>query len=353
MVARLVLAIVSLAATLVAAEITLRVWPALLPDAGYALAPFDAELGLPVHGAVAYHGLRGVRRRPNPEGFLDIEHEPRARPGVERVAFFGDSYVEALQVQLNETFWTILARQRGGRLETFAFGVSGWGTLHSWLAYQKLGPRYSPDTVVHLFVKNDPGDNLKAIADVHAFGKPSAAPSPDALGFEVIPFSPPHRSWKRWLVDAGRRHSLLARVAWSQRRQFQRERINPEPATPDQNAHPSTWPPKLLADAKQVTRGILARFADDVRGNGARFAVLYVPRGDAELRGELDPSDLWLPWLEQVCEELGIRLLDPTEALRERSRAGSSVYGDHWTPAGHREIAAVVARFLDEERPGQ
>jgi len=105
-----------------------------------------------------------VESRVNRDGFLDADHAPDKPPGTVRVGFFGDSYVEGLQVSLEKRFFRLLPeRIRGVPFEYFGFGMSGFGTVHSYLNERAWGRTYDLDAVVYVFVENDPGDNIARI----------------------------------------------------------------------------------------------------------------------------------------------------------------------------------------------
>jgi hypothetical protein len=119
----------------------------------------------------------------------------------------------------------------------------------------------------------------------------------------------------------------------------------------NQNDLPSTWPPAVLAEAKELTDRILTEFASSVRRDGRKAFVLYVPRGPSELDGTLPENELWLPWLEGVTDRLALPLLDPTSALRQRQSKGRPVYDDHWSPDGHEVIAQFLAESFCSQLP--
>ena len=238
--ARLTLLGLSLVVALVLVETALRWVPAAWPRGSFGVARFDPRLGLNVHaGAAVYNKVRWVRRNPNDAGFMDAEHRDSKPPGTLRVGFFGDSYVEAVQVPLETTFFRRVPAQIDGiSVETLAFGISGWGTLHSLMAYRELGPRYDLDWVVYVFVKNDAGDHYHALQSAHrgrVTVKPSAELSTAPPGFDVLP---PQRaegasSWRR-LKRVVTRYSMLARVLRAQLRLAGATRETPtEPTGPE------------------------------------------------------------------------------------------------------------------------
>ncbi len=356
-----------MAAIFVLAESTLRWMPSLLPKGHYGSGQFDEELGLNVHGSTALHNkVRFVRRVPNRAGFMDVDHVLEKTPGVLRVGFFGDSYVEAIQVPLESTFFRLLSKQLGAdRIETFSLGISGWATLHSLMAYQVFGDQYGLDVVVYAFVANDPGDNSYSIQSLQAGGMtptPAAVVADNADGFEIRwPNDPDSLSAAfrvgKWL----QRRSLLVQLIFARIQLLRSQGItlNSEPMASkagestgsttravNQNDLPSDWPPETLHEARLLTRRIIERFAESVRDDGRQFLVLYVPRGNDEVEGDLPVEDSWLPWLRETTADLGIPLLDPTSALETRQRTGTLTYDDHWSPAGHEVIAEFLADSL-------
>jgi hypothetical protein len=343
----------------VVGEVALRLVPQLLPKGHYGSGRFDEELRLKVHGSPAiYNKVRFVRRAPNAAGFMDIDHETPKPDGTTRVGFFGDSYVESLQVPFSQTFFARLEQDlHRERVETYSLGISGWGTLHSLLAYQALANEHDLDIAVYVFVENDPGDNSYAIRGAQKRGQ---TPSPSA----VLKDSPPGFDI-RWPTDPAdlplsyrigkwiQNRSLLAKLLNSRLQLIAKQGARPANESPgkldpgrsravNQNDLPSTWPPSLLAEAKELTERILGEFVSSVRRDGRKVFVLYVPRGTNEVNGTLPENDRWLPWLTTVTERLEVELLDPTTALRKRQATGRPVYDDHWSPDGHE----VIARFL-------
>ncbi len=350
-------AVVLIGLALLAGEVVIRTVPSLLPRDSYGSTRFDPETRLLVHGRpVTYHDVRLVKRTPNRHGFLDVEHEAAKPDSTFRVGFFGDKYAEGQQVPLEATYFRqIPTHIRGQHVETLAFGGYDWGTLHSLLNYRKYGELYDLDLVVYLFFANDPRDHSYTLAGESR--APLAVLSGGRAGYEVRFAGTPERKPIRKFIQA---HSMLANIfyTWifgglSQRQATPDEDARSEWSRPavDWDAPPSTWPPDVLADARMLTRNILADFARAVRGDGREFAVLYVPFEDQELFGRLPRDDAWRSWVVETCEGLGIPVIDPTDALLARRNQGDAVYDDHWSPAGHEVVAAVVTGYLEENLP--
>ena len=87
-----------------------------------------------------------------------------------RIAILGDSYAEARQVSVKETFWAVLERElakcpylSGWQVEVINFGVSGYGTAQELMTLRHRVSDYSPDIVVlAVLTGNDVTDNLRA-----------------------------------------------------------------------------------------------------------------------------------------------------------------------------------------------
>ena len=120
-------------AVLVALEIAFRAFPSLLPAGGYGGGRPHPELGVNVHGSrLIYNKVRFVVREPNAEGFMDVEHDPAKAPGTLRIGFFGDSYVEAIQVPLEAVFFRRLGE---------ALAPAGW---RPWASASPVGAPSTP-----------------------------------------------------------------------------------------------------------------------------------------------------------------------------------------------------------------
>lgn len=359
--ANLLLAVFALAFVALALEAAFRLAPPLLPAGVYGAGRFDPDLRMNVQGSrVIYNKTRHLVREPNRDGFMDVDHE-RAKPaGAFRVGFFGDSYVESVQVPLDDVFFRRLA-QGEASLEAFGFGISGWGTLQAFEAWKVLAPRYDLDAAYYVFVENDPGDNsIEVGGRVPSAAKPFAELADEPPGYRVAWPAPDHGPWWRGIGKWLQRHSLLAHVVRERAVQLvsygvslrgSREAVSMASAAgavPNQNDLASTWPRPYAERAERLAERLLEAWKRESDARGVPLAVLYVPRGEEQLTGALPVADTWLPWLRGACERIGLPLVDPSEVLAARLRAGDAVYGDHWTESGHAVIARVIERDLRE-----
>jgi hypothetical protein len=79
------------------------------------------------------------------------------RPGVGRIAVVGDSFVEALQVPVGESFVEHAVREMGGpdRLEAFRFAIAGAPLSQYVHMVEREVLRFRPDRIVVLLIHND------------------------------------------------------------------------------------------------------------------------------------------------------------------------------------------------------
>lgn len=144
----------------------------------------------PLLGKRLRAGYRAVQSREghavvavNGHGFRDVEWSVSKAAHVSRVAFVGDSFIEAAHVPFEDTVVARVAEilNRDGRsvpVEVMNFGVSGYGTAQELLLLRDRVAKFSPDVVVlAIYAGNDPAENHPLLApDKHrSFIIPSVA----------------------------------------------------------------------------------------------------------------------------------------------------------------------------------
>lgn len=166
--ATLILALASVAAALVAAEVGLRLAGAGEPDRNAAPVPPDPELaGLPELRTtleLAQANVRGVHEgvlhRTNSAGMRGPEIALQAPPGTFRIALVGDSVTMGHRVKEEDTYAARLQRAFHGapgqaRVEVLNLGLSGANIRHVLGRLERVGLPYQPDLVVYGFTLND------------------------------------------------------------------------------------------------------------------------------------------------------------------------------------------------------
>lgn len=355
----LLLVLFGVSLALIFGEIALRVLP--IPGIVATKTYFDPALGYRRFAGeknvyISADG-RKVVRLSNSNGYFDREHAAE-KGNFFRIGLFGDSFVESLQVELDETYYALVQdRLRDKRVECIAIGRAGYSALHAYLECRRWMKHYDLDLVVYVFYENDMGDQVKGTK--RHFYLPYAELT--ETGYAV------HRPLRaevrfprlfRW-IDAARNHSVLFRNAWARSEAlfFRNDFSNPSdkdqieealltldkmPATGDR---PSAWP----LPRRQYAETLMARIVRDINalvaGNGRRFAVFYIPEA-REFRKPTDEQDSWKKFLEDLCERENIPFIDPSRALVLHEKREGAVFGDHFTAAGHRAAAEALTEWL-------
>jgi len=143
-------------------------WPAVnLPGIGHVYEP-NAEL-------IATNNVDyWVRERINSLGFPDREPIPleKARDSF-RVAFIGDSFVAAIEVDYKSKQHIVLEKKLNARLgenrvTAYAFGHSGTGQMNQLPYYDAFASKYQPHLVVLVLVANDFCNNSALLEGMRA-----------------------------------------------------------------------------------------------------------------------------------------------------------------------------------------
>ena len=136
----------------------------------------------------------------NPMGLRDPRQSYAKPPGTFRILALGDSFVEAAQVQANETVTARLEAMLGTTtsrpVEVINGGVLGYGTTQEYLLLDLEGPKYQPDLVLLFFCYcNDVANNNYRLdlinGDLNRALKPYFDLEDDSDELRLIPPPPP------------------------------------------------------------------------------------------------------------------------------------------------------------------
>ena len=341
-------------------------------------------------GAEGWNAIEGTAYvKVNSRGLRDREHALPKPSGVYRIAVLGDSYAEALQVGLEETFWWQLARrlegcgfQPGKRIEAVNFGVSGYGTAQQLVTLRLRAWDYAPDLVLLAFFPgNDVRNNSRALEREDE--RPFFVLREGALvlddSFKTMPSfiqsreigrrrEPLHGMRLYQLmrkVRAGNielRHNAPIAVAVadggkpvaSLAERGLDEHVLREPAD-------AAW-----RDAWAVTEALMVAMQRETSAHGARFVVTVLSNAgavypDPAVRRRyaefLGVSDLLYPErrLRELGERRGMEVVTLTEDMQRYADAtrtylhgfANTRFGfGHWNQAGHALGAELIARRL-------
>lgn len=340
-------------------------------DVGWAHIP-GARAEVPVCG-----GEREIARHAITINALGQRDRPRqlARTGgVGRVLVLGDSFVEAMQVELDESFPALLEHRLG--IEMLNAGVSGYSADNELRMFTSRGRRYRPDAV--LLVVQVANDVLDCGSRLYLENLHGLLPKPWLRARDASP----------GLTLCVRTHRAAARVAaasppflWNHSRALRATLAQGIPtllraACRGAADVPRDIPPLLgvyrpptdaaWLEAWATLEDALRDLARRVRHTGARLGVAIAPGGaeyDLALRAWLlraaprDRQDDWdfdYPFrrLTETLARESVPTISLLPALRDHfaatGRTGAYGGDGHWSAEGHAVVARALATFVSE-----
>lgn len=378
---KVVQSVVALVAFVAAVEIALRL-------AGIAYPP--KMFTDPVVGLIYRPGTNFVYRE---EGYADVQVNqesvrdvdwPLDKPADEfRIAVLGDSFVEALQVpvedRLTEQMADLLSHDAafaGKKVRVMNFGMSGFGTGQEYLMLRERAAKYQPDIVVLAFLSgNDFSDNCRSLREHNQ--RPFFEVRDGKLVLDDS-FAK-KRSWKDELARELAAESRILQVTYEAKRDLRDLRgWAPETAQKDGASRElelneyAYLPPETPAwkEAWQITEQLLLAINDESRKIGAKLLVVVMPNDDQmhpdPARRQQFADHLKIDSLEypnqrimSFCREHEIPALDLLPPMRTYGEEhGVYLHGfentamgrGHWNPAGHRLGAELIAAKIHEMR---
>jgi hypothetical protein len=293
--------------------------------------------------------------------------------GRQRVLVLGDSFVEAIQVELEETFTARLEERL--RIEMLNAGVSGYSTDNELRAFVSRGARYAPDAVVLVFhVGNDVLENGARLYLENPHGLPpkpwlTASDATPALArclavhraIARLAAATPALVWDHSRIVRGALTSGVETLAYACANAVGPPLI---PGVPDLLGVYGAPATPAWTEAWDTTAATLVELAGRVRATGARFAVVLSPAGleiDSRLLGwhilfapvlATRTWDYAYPYerLGAVLDRAGIPWMSLVPALRAHydatGRSGYYSWDAHWDAEGHAVVASALEPFV-------
>jgi len=310
----------------------------------------------------------------NSKGLRDREYSYERAPDAYRILVLGDSFTEAFQVELDESFPKVLETELTSRFpggssayEVLGAGVSGFGTDNELLFYRHEGYKYKPDLVMlALYIGNDVRNNWYEldIKDSGELRKPYFVIDDGKLAIRAYPFER-HTSVKTRLKVFLNRNVVIYSMFREVRDQLRHKRKSGRRDRIPLDVHlfADEYSPEWDA-AWAVTKSLILALRDEVGDNGAELFVVMIPtrfqvheevwrenvsNSEAMQGGSWDlnkPNAI----LADFLHDAGVPHLDLLPVLREQSeRTGKEYYladDGHWNQAGHMLSAQFVAHEL-------
>ena len=346
-----------------------------VPDVGVLLQP-DTEI------RTTNHLDWWTRERTNALGFLDREPLAPEQRGSCHVVVFGDSFVHAREVPIEEKFHVRLealaaVELPGLDITTSAFGYGETGQFAQLAFWEQYARHSHPNLAILAFTPNDFIDNFPLWDALYDGTDPAylrhwSAGRDDDGGFELRPPTPdfklleaapaetsvPARLWQRMRLKsallswfsanwqhrfggdrdfAARARVLATRPAYARLLDGWRP-LGFGPFEKDADLGGSPFHKEALAH----TAFALDLFKERTQRQGTFFAILAVHRlarfGDGPLRQ-----------LRRLAAERQIPLIDQVDYIRRQGaelRDAEWAHDGHWSPQGHQWAAEALLEFL-------
>jgi hypothetical protein len=266
----------------------------------------------------------------NSLGYRDREHDRVKPENTVRIAILGDSFVEARQVALEDTFWHRLSAELqacdafdGKHIEALSFGVGGYNTSQEYITLEKDVFGFSPDIVLlAMFLGNDIAENSKNIRERAGWRFPS--PTHSLVDGELVLDTSFQNFAMRQLLYSLTHYSRAFELANEVRRTL-RARSWQSSEQGDIEAGLSAYvylPPQSESwrHAWHITDVLLASMNNLTRRHGAEFIVTTIPSST-----QVDPNNERRERFESL---LGVEdLFYPDERIsRSGLKSGFAVY---------------------------
>lgn len=295
----------------------------------------------------------------NALGWRDVERSREKQGGVLRVAVIGDSFVEALQVELDSTFCRLAERELSRRMarpvEVMNFGRSGTTTSEQLLVLESDVLPCAPDLVVLLFV---PGNDIGDVSPATALDpmRPFFRELEDGSLSLDTGFTQMRSFRTRCRINALKQRSALvslAAVRYNLARQSRRMgNIGDLSGTmPTVLTLCTATPDSAYVHNLGLNRRLLSEIAARCASSGTPLVVacgplVYQSQQVAEWRGidaSFDPDAIEAALANWASEE-GVAFLGLQSLFRMRhAESGVNLTWSHFNYAGHRVVAGALA----------
>jgi hypothetical protein len=327
----------------------------------------------------------------NSDGLRDAEHVIEKPDHTFRIAILGDSYAEAIQVPVEQTFWRVIGDQladcpglKGKQVEVINFGVSGFGTVQELLTLKHKVWKYSPDIVLLAFLTgNDIRNNLrglqgggnqpyfiyqdgKLVLDDSFLDKPGSRLMASILGdwwFAAVPHSRVLQLLVKFSNYVDQIKNGSGREDRKKARRLYEQGLDNEVYSP-----PST---PVWQEGWHVTEDLVRLMHADVVAHGATFMLVTLSNGiqvhpdpleREKYAASLGVDDLLYPdrRMQQFAREESVNfvmLAPPLQAWAQEH--GACVHGfentepcsGHWNERGHRLAGTIIAQNICQSLP--
>lgn len=247
-----------------------------------------------------------------------------------KVLFLGDSFTQAMHVSDEKTYYGLLGSELD--IEVFAYGVEGYGTLQAYMVLDKFVDEIEPDVVIIQFCPNDIINNhpeLERRSTLNRMGLRRPYLVDGKVVYETAAGFPWLRNfaakYSRFLYTIIKKADLLS--------------VNPEQSIE-----------RVIR--KEGMDNVLFRESFATAGDVLQRIRRRVPPETEVYAFSSDWGRPYHPEFKRISAEAGIPYIDGTgralSIVEKRGTTTRAADTAHWNNEGHRIVANVLKRYLED-----
>ncbi|MGB0429804.1 MAG: SGNH/GDSL hydrolase family protein [Bacteroidia bacterium] len=285
----------------------------------------------------------------NNKGWLStIDYESSGSEPL--IAIIGDSYVEALQVNADQSFPSLIRKALKGQYRVYSFGKSG-APLSQYLHYSRyVKKHFNPKVIIFNVVHNDFIESLNAFNpnDKHFLTLKSSADTIVEVE-PIVNYNLAQYSFAKRLVAK----SALFRYAYlnlNLKGKIGSKKGNKnKEVTVNANINVS----KVLKHKIEITKGVDYVFSclNNEQPKSRIIFVIDAPRRDIYRGNKANSNVLFLNKLiADMCQKYGFEYIDLTTTMQNDFKLNkikfNSELDDHWDQYGHKIVAKQLLKLF-------
>jgi lysophospholipase L1-like esterase len=331
---------IALAFLLLCGEVATRAWYAYKAHVNnqklFTIISLEDELGWVPTANYAFEGE--LRDAGGNSYTVDISTDDRGfriygdpdTQGRRKVLFLGDSFTQAMHVSDDNTYFGLLGSELD--IEVFAYGVEGYGTLQEYMVLDRFVDEIDPDVVIVQFCPNDIINNHPELERRSTLNRMGLR-RPYLVNGEIVYETAASMSWIRNFA------ARYSRFLYTIIKQIDMLNVDPE-----------TSIESVIREEGMDNN--LFREAFETAGQVLRKIRQRVPESTQVYAFSSDWGRPYNPEFKRISEESGVPFIDGTgRALSIVEKQGATTRAAdtaHWNNEGHRIVANVLKRYLEE-----
>ncbi len=284
------------------------------------------------------------------------DYHPEKSPGLYRIATVGDSFVEALQVDYDQSFTYLLEDRLNQKnpvkkFQTYSFGQTGANLMQNLAVFKNISKVYKPDVAIIVLIHNDFLESFEGFGRVDHYTLRQQGNRFDA----IRPHPASTMSIKRILRKSALVRYLLLNQQVLERYRFIRSWIPGNKGKKDAKVS--------LEKAKSFSRenylNMLSFLFEEFKkaaklSNTKLLFVMNTARfpSQVEAQGAETSIARFNDYSRQTAERLGLEFLDLTRVFQESWDKEGQPHvweiDNHWNQKGHQMVADALNQRLEK-----